>query len=164
MKNKQSRVIISEYRNWLIFYSIIFLLGFLGLARDIASLFSNSMDDEVPGMGLIGVILIPIVAYFHLRKKGKIEVTDSYIYASYPNLPFRTMVDLDLEVYYGTYIGADQQLYMVVSNESFVNDFRAHGFKDIDYKSQIQINYKGKIMKLLPKKEWIEIKEIKQEP
>lgn len=156
---KSKHIVISEYRNWLLFYSIIFVCGIIGTVVDILSLFWDEFDIGFPGPSFVAVLLIPIIAYFHTRNKGRVEITKDYIYVWYPNRLTPAPIDLNKQVYFGKYESYDRQLYIVVSNEPFKNDFRKSGYKDIDYNSQIMIHATWKVLKYLPKDTWIEMPE-----
>lgn len=154
---KSKPIIVSEYRNWLVFYTLIFVFGLIGTIVDILALFSDKYDVGYPGPSFLALLLVLIIAYFHIRKKGRIEITEDHIYVKYPHMVSRTSIDLNKQVYYGKYESYDRQLYIIVSNTPFKNDFRNSGYKDIDYNSQVMIHATRKVLKYLPKDTWIEM-------
>ena len=96
---KSKPIIVSEYRNWLAFYTLIFVFGLIGTIVDILALFSDKYDVGYPGPSFLALLLVPIIAYFHIRKKGRIEITEDHIYVKYPHMVSRTSIDLNKQVY-----------------------------------------------------------------
>lgn len=104
---------------------------------------------------LIWPFVLLFVVIKSLKNKGKIEISDEYIYATYPNRIEKGYVDLSIQVYYSLYVD-DRTKYILVSNHPIVLDMWTV-FTDIDYSSQIPILYTKRVQKLFPKDDWIEV-------
>ena len=88
---------------------------------------------------------------------GSFEITDTYIYARYPNRLQRGYVDLNEQVYYTFYTKqGDFGKFILLSNDPITDEQEIMRF-GINYSTQVSIHYTKKVKKIMPREDWIEV-------
>lgn len=150
------KVVINNRWKWII-GEIVFELLSVGLLID--ELFFDEAMIEIPSRApvLFAIIFSPWLVYWEIKDMGSFEITDTYIYARYPNRLQRGYVDLNEQVYYTFYTKqGDFGKFILLSNDPITDEQEIMRF-GINYSTQVSIHYTKKVKKIMPREDWIEV-------
>lgn len=148
------KIVINEHMKTIVF-SILFEIMLIAFFVDFL-LRPEEYTSSRAGVFLFGPFIFPFIVAKGLKKKGTIEITDTYVYARYNNVLQRGYVDLTEPVYYCMYKDDDDCKCILLSNEKITLDAYTI-YSDIDYGTQIPIRYTRRVKKIFPKEDWTEV-------